>query len=73
MARKYTIRIKEEKLAIVKRNLSGEVEKVLAREIGCRDRHVRNWVKFIKQKVKLVWNSRRNPVIYYPDTSAEKN
>ena len=45
MARKYTIRSKEEKLAIVKRNLSGEEARVLAREIGCSDRQVRNWVK----------------------------
>ena len=45
MARKYTIRSKEEKLAVVKRNLSGEAAKVLAREIGCSDRQVRNWVK----------------------------
>ena len=30
MPRKYTIRSKEEKLAIVKRNLSGEAAKVLA-------------------------------------------
>ena len=45
MARQYTIRSKEEKLAIVKRNLSGEAARVLAREIGCSDRQVRNWVK----------------------------
>ena len=45
MPRKYTMRSKEEKLAIVKRNLSGEAAKVLAREIGCSDRQVRNWVK----------------------------
>ena len=45
MARKYTMRSKEEKLSVVKRNLSGEAAKVLAREIGCSDRQVRNWVK----------------------------
>ena len=45
MARKYVIRNKDEKLAIVKRNLSGEAAAVLAREIGCSDRQVRNWVK----------------------------
>lgn len=45
MARKYIVRSKEEKLAIVKRNLSGEAAKMLAREIGCNDRQVRNWTK----------------------------
>jgi transposase-like protein len=41
MRQKYTIRSKEEKLAIVKRNLSGEAAKVLAREIGCNDYFIR--------------------------------
>ena len=45
MPRKYTIRSKEEKLAIIRRNLSGEAARVLAREIGCSDRQVRDWVK----------------------------
>ena len=45
MPRKYTIRSKEEKLAIVKRNLSGEAARVLAREIGCSDYQIRSWVK----------------------------
>ena len=45
MPRNYTIRSKEEKLAIVRRNLSGEAARVLAREIGCGDRQVRDWVK----------------------------
>ena len=45
MARKYTVRSKEEKLSLVKRNLAGEAAKVLAREIGCSDRQIRNWVK----------------------------
>ena len=45
MARQYTIRSKEEKLSIVKRNLAGEAAKVLAREIGTDDRVVRNWVR----------------------------
>lgn len=45
MARKYTMRSKEEKLAVVKRNLSGEAAKVMAREIDCSDRQVRNWVR----------------------------
>ena len=45
MPREYIIRSKEEKLAIVKRNLAGESTCVLAKEIGCNDRQVRNWVK----------------------------
>lgn len=45
MARKYTIRSKEEKLAIVKRNLAGESACSLAREIGSSDYQVRSWVK----------------------------
>ncbi len=45
MARKYIVRSKEEKLAIVKRNLSGEAAKVLAREIGTGDFQVRQWTK----------------------------
>ena len=45
MPRKYTMRSKEEKLAIVKRNLSGESASVLAREIGSSDSQIRDWVK----------------------------
>ena len=45
MARKYIIRSKEEKLAIVKRNLSGETAMSLSREIGSSDKQVRDWVK----------------------------
>ena len=45
MARKYTMRSKEEKLAVVKRNLSGEAAKVLARETGISDFQIRSWVK----------------------------
>lgn len=52
MARKYTIRRKEEKLAIVKRNLSGEAARVLARGIGCNDRQVREWVKIYQEEGK---------------------
>ena len=44
MPRKYTIRSKEEKLSIVKRNLSGESAMALSREIGSSDRQVRDWV-----------------------------
>lgn len=45
MARQYIMRSKEEKLAIVKRNLAGESAMSLSREIGCSDRQVRDWVK----------------------------
>lgn len=45
MPRKYTIRSKEEKLAIVKRNLSGEAAVALAREIGSSDFQIRQWTK----------------------------
>ena len=45
MPKKYTMRSKEEKLAIVKRNLSGESAMSLSREIGSSDRQVRDWVK----------------------------
>lgn len=45
MPRQYILRSKDEKLAIVKRNLAGEAARVLAREIGCNDKQVRNWTK----------------------------
>ena len=45
MPRKYTMRSKEEKLSVVKRNLAGESARSLAIEIGCSDRQVRDWVK----------------------------
>lgn len=44
MARKYTMRSKEEKLSIVKRNLSGESAMSLSREIGSSDKQIRDWV-----------------------------
>ena len=43
MARKYTIRSKEEKLAIVKRHLAGEAGCALERETGIDHRQIRNW------------------------------
>ena len=45
MANKYTVRSKEEKLAIVKRNLSGESSRALARELGCGHKQVQEWTK----------------------------
>ena len=44
MARKYTMRSKEEKLSMVKRNLSGESAMSLSREIGSSDKQIRDWV-----------------------------
>lgn len=35
MAGNYIIRSKEEKFAVVKRNLAGEASRALEREIGC--------------------------------------
>ena len=43
MAREYTVRTKEEKLSIVKRNLAGETCRELAREIGCNQSQVLRW------------------------------
>ena len=45
MAREYTQRSKEEKLAVVKRNLAGETARGLARELGCSDSQIRSWTK----------------------------
>lgn len=61
MARKYTMRSKEEKLAVVKRNLSGEAAKVLAREIGCSDRQVRNWVKIYQAEGEAGLEPKKKP------------
>jgi transposase len=43
MAGKYTIRSKEEKLSIVKRNLAGESSRALERETGCSHRLIQEW------------------------------
>lgn len=43
MARKYTIRSKEEKLNIVKRHLAGEAGRVLERETGIDHCQIRTW------------------------------
>ena len=61
MPRKYTMRSKEEKLSIVKRNLSGEAAKVLAREIGCSDRQVRNWVKIYQAEGEVGLEQKKKP------------
>ena len=43
MTRKYTMRGKEEKLMIVKRNLAGEGIRQLERETGIRHEQIRQW------------------------------
>ena len=61
MPRKYTMRSKEEKLAIVKRNLSGEAARVLAREIGCGDKQVRDWVKIYQAEGETGLEVKKKP------------
>lgn len=61
MPRKYTIRSKEEKLSIVKRNLSGEAARVLAKEIGCSDRQIRDWVKIYQTKGESGLEPKKKP------------
>ena len=45
MAGKYTMRSKEEKLAIVKRNLAGETSRSLERETGCGHQLIQEWTR----------------------------
>ena len=45
MAGKYTMRSKEEKLAIVRRNLAGETSRSLERETGCSHRLIQGWTR----------------------------
>lgn len=61
MARKYTIRSKEEKLAIVKRNLAGESACSLAREIGSSDYQVRSWVKLYQAEGEAGLEPKKKP------------
>ena len=61
MPRQYVVRSKEEKLAIVKRNLSGEAARILAREIGCNDRQVRNWTKAYQANGEAGLEPKRRP------------
>ena len=61
MPRKYTMRSKEEKLAIVKRNLSGEAARVLAKEIGCSDKQVRDWVKIYQAEGEAGLEVKKKP------------
>ena len=61
MSKKYTMRSKEEKLSIVKRNLSGEAARVLAREIGCNDRLIRDWVKIYQSEGEAGLEPKKKP------------
>ena len=45
MAGKCMMRSKEEKLAIVKRNLAGETSRSLERETGCSHRLIQEWTR----------------------------
>lgn len=61
MARKYTMRSKDEKLSAVKRNLAGESACSLARELGCSDSQVRNWVKAYQTKGEAGLEVKKKP------------
>ena len=61
MARKYTVRSKEEKLSIVKRNLTGESACSLAKEIGSSDFQVRSWVKIYLASGEAGLESKKKP------------
>ena len=50
MAGKDTIRSKEEKLAIIKRNLAGEASCALERETGCSHQLIQEWIKKYMEK-----------------------
>lgn len=43
---------------------------MLAREIGCSDSQVSDWVKSTRQRVQQDWNQKRNLAILFPDTIA---
>ena len=61
MARKYTMRSKEEKLSVVKRNLAGESACSLARELDCSDSQVRNWVKVYQAEGEAGLEQKKKP------------
>ena len=61
MPRKYTIRSKEEKLSVVKRNLSGESACSLARELGCNDRQIIDWVKLYQSEGEAGLEPKKKP------------
>ena len=61
MARKYTMRSKEEKLSIVKRNLRGESARALARETGCNHSQIRDWVKLYQEEGEAGLEQKKKP------------
>lgn len=61
MARKYTIRSKEEKLAIVKRNLAGETSRALERETGCSHSRIQEWTKKYIEKGETGLEVKKKP------------
>lgn len=61
MAGKYTIRSKEEKLAIVKRNLAGEASRALERETGCDHRLIQEWTKKYMEKGEAGLEVKKKP------------
>ena len=67
MARKYTLRSKEEKLSVVKRNLAGESARSLARELGCSDYQIRNWVNVYQSEGEAGLEQKKpsNPLLRY--------
>ena len=62
MPRKYTMRSKEEKLTIVKRNLAGETARELAREIGTSDAVIREWVRIYQTEGAAGLEPKKKPV-----------
>ena len=61
MPRKYTLRSKEEKLSVVKRNLAGESACSLTRELGCSDSQVRSWVKACQAEGEAGLEQKKKP------------
>ncbi|WP_367269156.1 helix-turn-helix domain-containing protein [uncultured Oscillibacter sp.] len=59
--RKYTLRSKEEKLSVVKRNLAGESACSLAGELGCSDSQVRSWVKAYQAEGEAGLEQKKKP------------
>ena len=61
MSRKYIMRSKEEKLAIVKKNLAGESARELARELGTSDAVIRKWVRIYQEKGAVGLDTKKKP------------
>ena len=61
MPRKYTLRSKEEKLSVVKRNLAGGSACSLAGELGCSDSQVRSRVKACQEEGEAGLEQKKKP------------